>query len=98
MKKHNRRVFLELKKLCQMPSLFKRMLKNLNYQDLLKLVTTIKTILTEEQLSHSYLKHPLKSQASYIDCHVKPDLVLIYRHDHLGLLLVDLGKHNKIFK
>ncbi|WP_158652545.1 type II toxin-antitoxin system mRNA interferase toxin, RelE/StbE family [Helicobacter felis] len=98
MKVQNQRVFLELKKLCQMTSLFKRMLKSLNPQDLSKLKIMIRTILSGKQLPRNYAKHPLKSQATYLDCHVRPDLVLIYRHDNSGLLLVELGKHNKVFK
>ncbi|MBN2833034.1 MAG: type II toxin-antitoxin system YafQ family toxin, partial [Campylobacterales bacterium] len=34
------------------------------------------------------------------ECHVKPDLLLIYKinNDEVELVLVEVGKHSKLFK
>jgi len=48
-------------------------------------------------LPAKYDPHPLKGQyKGCIDCHIKPDVVLIYevREDSVGL--VRIGKHNKL--
>lgn len=45
-----------------------------------------------------YQDHPLKdSPQNYRDCHIKPDLVLIYKLDDDCLYLVNLGTHADIF-
>ena len=48
-------------------------------------------------LPEKYKNHPLKG---YFDCHILPDLVLIYKleKDRLVLLLFDLDTHSNLFK
>ena len=47
----------------------------------------------------AYQDHPLSGNWNdHRDCHLKPDLVLIYRKpDKLTLQLVRLGSHNELF-
>jgi mRNA interferase YafQ len=51
-------------------------------------------------LSHKYKDHQLKGNFSeYRECHIKHDLLLIYRRDDevLVLVLVDVGTHHQLF-
>lgn len=42
--------------------------------------------------------HPLSGQwKDHRDCHVKPDLVLIYKTDAEAVTLVRLGSHSELF-
>jgi len=42
--------------------------------------------------------HPLKGEwRGYRDCHLKPDLVLIYRKTKTSIELVRLGSHSELF-
>ena len=49
-------------------------------------------------LAEKYCDHPLvNDKNNYRDCHVKPDLVLIYGKKENTLTLVRLGSHSEIF-
>ena len=53
-----------------------------------------------EVLPEKYKNHPLKGQLKgYYDCHILPDLVLVYKikKDKLILVLFDIGKHSDLF-
>ena len=48
-----------------------------------------------------YSNHPLNGKyKGYYDCHILPDLVLIYKieEEKIKLLLFDLGTHSELFK
>ena len=51
-------------------------------------------------LEPRYRDHPLRgSLAGYRDCHIRPDLVLIYtKPDATTLQLVRLGSHSELFE
>ena len=52
-------------------------------------------------LPEKYQNHPLRGNLKgYYDCHILPDLVLIYKieKDKLVLLLFDLDTHSNLFK
>ena len=53
----------------------------------------------DEPLSEKYKDHPLSGDYSdHRDCHVHPDLVLIYsKPDKQTLRLVRLGSHSELF-
>lgn len=54
-----------------------------------------------ETLPEKYKNHPLKGKLKgFYDCHVMPDLVLIYRieKERLILLLFDIETHSNLFK
>ena len=53
-----------------------------------------------EKLSEKYKDHQLSGKLQYCrECHIKPNLLLIYRiyKDDLILLLLDLGSHSDLF-
>jgi mRNA interferase YafQ len=63
--------------------------------DLVKVVDTLKA---DIPLPHRYFDHPLSGEwIDHRDCHIKPDLVLIYRKpDAVHLDLVRLGSHSEL--
>ena len=62
------------------------------------LMEVVTMLAADTPLPRNKFDHPLSGEWSdYRDCHVKPDLVLIYRKpddEHLGL--VRLGSHSEI--
>jgi mRNA interferase YafQ len=60
--------------------------------------TVMQLLLTDTPLAQKYRDHPLSGDWSgYRDCHVKPDLVLIYeKPNDETLLLVRLGSHSEL--
>ncbi len=53
-----------------------------------------------ETLPAKYKNHPLKGNFNgYYDCHILPDLVMIYKieKEELILLLFDLDTHSNLF-
>ncbi len=80
---------------------FKRV-KNTPYhrKDLDALLVDILTLLVSDRpLPDSNRDHPLSGQwGGYRDCHLKPDLVLIYsKPDAHTLRLARLGSHSELF-
>ena len=62
------------------------------------LVTVLKQLMPDKPLAAKYRDHPLSNNWSdHRDCHIKPDLVLIYRlPDDDTLQLVRLGSHSEL--
>ena len=84
----------------QISSKFKNQLKKLSQKDkkLTKKVVDILEI--GEKLDKKYLDHKLKNDfKDYRECHIKPDLLLVYRYfdDKLLLYLYQIGSHSEIF-
>lgn len=51
-----------------------------------------------ETLPPKLKDHPLSGDwKEYRDCHLKPDLVLIYKVDAVAVTLVRLGSHSELF-
>ena len=67
----------------------------------MKLITDVIDMLSQgETLPEKYKNHPLKGEFNgYYDCHVLPDLVLIYKieKEKLVLILFDIEKHSNLF-
>jgi mRNA interferase YafQ len=64
------------------------------------LETVIDTISSGRILESSYLDHKLQGTfAGYRECHIRPDLLLVYtiQEKQLVLVLVDIGSHSSIF-
>jgi mRNA interferase YafQ len=81
---------------------FKRSFKKLNFDDndlqnffidvIYKLSNGIK-------LEKKYKDHQLKGELKeFRECHLKPDLLLIYRIKDNQLELIDIGTHSELFK
>ena len=82
-------------------SSFKKDYKKLTTQEKEALKTVITTLAKGDTLDEQYKDHKLIG--NYIgcrECHVKPDLLLIYKIDNniLELALVRTGNHSKLFK
>lgn len=69
-------------------------------KNLKKITAVIDLICAQNPLPPALRDHPLKGDyAGYRDCHVEPDLVLIYRivQDRLQLICLRLGSHGDLF-
>jgi mRNA interferase YafQ len=62
------------------------------------LMETVNMLAKDEELPRRYFDHPLSGEwTDHRDCHVRPDLVLIYRKpDDDTLELVRLGSHSEL--
>lgn len=59
----------------------------------------IKSLLKQEVLSRKLCDHPLSGNwAGHRECHVKPDILLIYKVDDEYLYLERVGSHSELFK
>ena len=64
--------------------------------DLLKPILDL--LVGEAALPVANKDHPLKGVwKGHRDCHIKPDLVLIYRKTNTAIELVRLGSHSELF-
>ena len=61
-------------------------------------IDTLTALANDEPLAEKYRDHALSGDwKDHRDCHIKPDLVLIYRKpDRTVLQLVRLGSHGKL--
>lgn len=53
-----------------------------------------------EKLSEKYKDHKLSGEyEGYRDCHIKPDILLIYKIEKKALILIlaDIGNHSNLF-
>ena len=80
---------------------FKKQYKKLSSieKELLKNIIILLT--QNEQLDEKYKDHKLTGNFKDLrECHIKPDLLLIYKinNDILELALVQVGNHNSLFK
>ena len=80
--------------------LSKKDYKKLNTKEKELLKTIITKLANGEELKEKYKDHSLIG--NYLgckECHIKPDLLLIYRVDNniLELALVRVGSHSKLF-
>ena len=62
------------------------------------LIEVLYKLISDEPLPEKYQDHPLTGEWSdHRDCHIKPDIVLIYRLVGDGVLqLVRLGSHSEL--
>lgn len=82
-------------------SAFKKDYKKLSSQDKEKVKEIITRIANNEVLDPKYNDHKLiGNYKGCKECHIKPDLLLIYRIDAniLELALVRTGSHSELFK
>lgn len=75
--------------------------KKLNAQDLKHTMEILERLCNNEVLEPKYQDHALSGDLAGVrDCHIKPDLVLIYKCEKevLEIMALRVGKHGKIFK
>jgi mRNA interferase YafQ len=76
---------------------FKKIIK-LPIPDVLELGHVISTLQNGDTLAAKYEDHGLTGNwLGYRDCHVKSDLVLIYKIDFHALKLARIGSHSELF-
>ena len=61
-------------------------------------IPVLSLLLAGKSLPPANHDHPLKGKwRGYRDCHLKPDLVLIYRKTKTTIEVVRLGSHSEVF-
>ena len=67
--------------------------------DIVEVGHIISTLQKGEVLAEKYSDHALSGDwLGYRDCHVKPDLVLIYKVDEKSVKLARIGSHSDLFR
>ena len=63
-----------------------------------ELLEAVDMLSKDERLPRRYFDHPLSGEWSdHRDCHIRPDLILIYRKpDETSLEVVRLGTHSEL--
>jgi mRNA interferase YafQ len=80
---------------------FKSDFKKLSIDDKEKLKVLLVHLIQSKILEQKYKNHPLAgSYNGCLECHIKPDLLLIYKIDNelSELQLVRVGSHSQLFK
>ena len=70
-----------------------------NVKDKQALIETLNILCEKGYLPPKYKEHRLVGQYNnYMECHIKPDLLLIYRinNDELTLYVLRVGSHSKL--
>jgi mRNA interferase YafQ len=79
---------------------FKRDIKKFEHQKaaMLDLREVIEHLLKQEPLEEKYCDHPLSGNwIGHRECHVKSDMLLIYKTTNERLLLARVGSHSELF-
>ena len=77
---------------------FKKIIK-LAIPDVIEVGHIITTLQQGKTLTEKYVDHALTGNwSNYRDCHVKPDLVLIYKIESETLKLARIGSHSELFR
>ncbi|MCW0239783.1 type II toxin-antitoxin system YafQ family toxin [Campylobacter lari] len=79
---------------------FKKHFKKLNQQEQVIFQDIVTKIANDEVLEPKYKDHALKGEyIGFRECHLKPDLLLIYQKQENKLILycLDIGSHSELF-
>ncbi len=91
-------MMLKLEYSTQFKKDFKKIAK-LPIPDVIEVGHVIKQLQLGETLPEKYVDHLLSGNwQNYRDCHVKPDLVLIYKVESDALRLARIGSHSELFR
>jgi mRNA interferase YafQ len=80
---------------------FKKDLKRLQKsdEDMKRLRSLVKILEFNVKLPDKFRDHQLKGKyAHHRECHIKPDLLLIYKLEGEKLILVRTGSHSELFE
>jgi len=80
---------------------FKRSYKKqrLNDDEELAYIDVVYNLLCDNKLAEKYKDHQLIGKLKeFRECHIKPDLLLIYLIEDDILKLADIGSHSELFK
>lgn len=78
---------------------FKKSLKKLSKDDIDKTLEVVEKLSNDEKLEIKYKDHALKGNLKdFRDCHIRPDLVLIYKKQDKKLILtcIEIGSHSEL--
>ena len=65
----------------------------------LSYIDIVYKLLNDSPLIEKYKDHQLKGELKdFRECHIKPDLLLIYKIEDDILKLVDIGSHSELFE
>ncbi|EAH6165490.1 type II toxin-antitoxin system YafQ family toxin [Campylobacter jejuni] len=81
-------------------SKFKKHYKKLNTKEQQEARAIIERLANDEPLEPKYKDHALKGDfLGFRECHIKPDLLLIYQKqdDKIILYCLDIGSHSELF-
>ncbi|ECL1917634.1 type II toxin-antitoxin system YafQ family toxin [Campylobacter jejuni] len=81
-------------------SKFKKHYKKLNIKEQQEARAIIESLANDESLEPKYKDHALKGDfLGFRECHIKPDLLLIYQKqdDEIILYCLDIGSHSELF-
>ena len=68
-------------------------------KDLEKLQKVVVKLMDGESLDKSFRNHSLRGKyADCMECHISPDLLLIYRIEGNEIVLIRSGSHSELFK
>jgi mRNA interferase YafQ len=78
---------------------YKRVKKDPNYKDLTSILDAVlELLINDESLSSNFRVHKLVGKyKGFEECHLKPDLLMIYLKLDNKLRLVRLGSHSELF-
>ncbi len=82
-------------------SSFKKDMKSLSADEKEEAKSVIKKLACGEELEEKYQDHQLSGKLKdFRDCHIRPDLVLIYKikENILELYVYRIGSHSKLYK
>ncbi len=61
-------------------------------------VSVVDSLLTGNSLPKKFRDHPLSGNMKMLrECHIKPDVLLVYKKESKVIILVDIGTHEHIF-
>jgi len=73
--------------------------KRLSDEEELAYIDVAYNLLCANKLVEKYKDHQLVGQMKdYRECHIKPDLLLVYMIEDETLKLVDIGSHSELFE
>jgi mRNA interferase YafQ len=59
----------------------------------------ISKLVNKEKLDKQFKDHKLHGELKdFRECHIKNDLLLLYKTTNSDLILIDIGSHNQLFK
>jgi mRNA interferase YafQ len=79
---------------------FKRSYKKLRLTDEEEIcyIDIVYNLLNDNKLKEKYQDHQLKGNLkNFRECHIKPDLLLIYKIEDETLKLTEIGSHSELF-
>jgi mRNA interferase YafQ len=81
-------------------SVFKKEIKKIKDESIFAELETVITLLVKNlPLPEKYKLHPLiGNYKNYMECHLKPDVLLIFRITETELYLYRIGSHSNLFK